>query len=76
MCTSFVRNGKKTIVGFNLDLLGMKHRINADSEHVFIEIWDDGNGWLPLFGVNDRGDFVGMPTCLHAYMPACRINSL
>lgn len=63
MCTSFVRNGKKTMVGFNLDLLGMKHLINADSKHVFIEIWDDGNGWLPLFGVNDRGDFVGMPTC-------------
>ena len=66
MCTSIIRNGNKTIVGFNLDILGMKHRINADADHVFIEIWDEQNGWLPLFGVNSRGDFVGMPTC-HPY---------
>lgn len=63
MCTSFIKNGTKTIVGFNLDLLGMKHRIDVGAEHVFIEIWDADNGWLPLFGVNGRGDFVGMPTC-------------
>lgn len=68
MCTGIVRNAKKTIVGFNLDILGMEHRINADENHVFIEIKDEKNGWLPLFGVNSRGDFVAMPTC-HPYDP-------
>ncbi len=66
MCTGIVRNAKKTIVGFNLDILGMEHRVNADETHVFIEIKDEQNGWLPLFGVNNRGDFVAMPTC-HPY---------
>ncbi len=66
MCTSIVKNGNKTIVGFNLDILGMQHRVNASKGHVFIEIFDEQNGWLPLFGVNNRGDFVGMPTC-HPY---------
>ncbi len=66
MCTSIVKNGNRTIVGFNLDILGMQHRVNANADHVFIEISDEQNGWLPLFGVNDRGDFVGMPTC-HPY---------
>ncbi len=66
MCTGIVRNASKTIIGFNLDILGMEHRINADENHVFIEIKDEENGWLPLFGVNSRGDFVSMPTC-HPY---------
>ena len=30
---------------------------------VFIEIKDQTEGWMPLFGANSRGDFVGMPTC-------------
>ncbi len=66
MCTSFVKNGNRIIVGFNLDILGMEHRVSAGAEHVWIEILDQQNGWLPLFGVNSRGDFVGMPTC-HPY---------
>ncbi len=66
MCTCIVKNGNKTVVGFNLDILGMQHRINTNESHVFIEIWDAQNGWLPLFGVNSRGDFVGIPTC-HPY---------
>ncbi len=66
MCTSIIKNGNKTIVGFNLDILGMQHRVSASPDHVFIEILDAQNGWLPLFGVNSRGDFVGMPTC-HPY---------
>ena len=66
MCTSIVKNGNKTIVGFNLDILDMKHRINTNTNYVFIEIFDEQNGWLPLFGVNSRGDFVAMPTC-HPY---------
>lgn len=60
---SLCKKRKENHSRFNLDLLRMKHRINADSKHVFIEIWDDGNGWLPLFGINNRCDFVGMPTC-------------
>jgi hypothetical protein len=63
MCTSIVSNRKKTIVGWNLDLLEMEYRLNSNTKGVFIEINDSKEGWLPLFGANSRGDFVGMPTC-------------
>ena len=63
MCTSIVVNKKKTIVGWNLDILNMEHRVRPTTEGVFIEINDAKEGWLPLFGANSRGDFVGMPTC-------------
>ena len=63
MCTSIVVNKKKTIVGWNLDILNMEHRVRPTPEGVFIEINDAKEGWLPLFGANSRGDFVGMPTC-------------
>ena len=63
MCTSFISNRKKTIVGWNLDLVNMEHRVRADETGVYIDINDDIEGWLPLFGANSRGDFVGMPTC-------------
>ena len=63
MCTSIVVNKTKTIAGFNLDLLGMEWRVRPDEHGVYIEINDAAEGWMPLFGANDRGDFVGMPTC-------------
>ncbi|MBR2810949.1 MAG: hypothetical protein IKD69_06165 [Solobacterium sp.] len=63
MCTSFVVNRNKTIVGWNLDLLDMTYRVHETEEGVYIEILDAKEGWLPLFGANNRGDFVGMPTC-------------
>ena len=63
MCTSIVSNRAKTIVGWNLDLLGMEHRIRVADTGVYIEINDKTEGWLPRFGANSRGDFVGMPTC-------------
>ena len=63
MCTSFVVNKKKTIVGWNLDLLDMEYRVRLDEEGVYIEINDATEGWMPLFGASRRGDFVGMPTC-------------
>ena len=63
MCTSFTVNKKKTIVGWNLDLLDMEHRVRTAEDGVFIEINDAKEGWMPLFGANSRGDFVGMPTC-------------
>lgn len=63
MCTSILMNKKKTIAAFNLDLLDMQHRVRTDASGVFIEINDVKEGWMPLFGANDRGDFVGMPTC-------------
>lgn len=63
MCTSVVINRKKTIVGFNLDILNMEHRVCPTSEGVYIEINDAKEGWMPLFGANNRGDFVAMPTC-------------
>ncbi|MBO7385388.1 MAG: hypothetical protein J6U63_03490 [Clostridia bacterium] len=63
MCTSIAVNRKKTVIGWNLDLLGMEHRVRPTDEGVYIEINDAKEGWLPLFGANARGDFVGMPTC-------------
>ncbi len=62
MCTSIVVNRAKTIVGWNLDLLDMEHRVTVADRGVYIEINDAKEGWLPLFGANSRGDFVGMPT--------------
>ena len=63
MCTSIVVNRSKTIVGWNLDLSDMEHRVRVAEYGVFIEINDRSEGWMPLFGANSRGDFVGMPTC-------------
>lgn len=63
MCTSVISNRKKTIVGWNLDILNMTYRVRESERGVFIEINDPVEGWLPLFGANRRGDFVGMPTC-------------
>ena len=63
MCTSIVVNRRKTVVGWNLDLLDMEYRARPSEAGVFIEINDAREGWLPLFGANARGDFVGMPTC-------------
>ena len=63
MCTSFVVNRKKTYVGWNLDVLNMDIRVRPTEDGVYIEVNDPTEGWLPLFGANARGDFVGMPTC-------------
>lgn len=63
MCTSIISNRKKTIVGWNLDILDMEYRVRSTEDGVYIEINDRTEGWLPLFGANSRGDFVGMPTC-------------
>ena len=63
MCTSIISNRNKTIVGWNLDILNMEYRVRPAAEGVFIEINDATEGWMPLFGANNRGDFVGMPTC-------------
>ena len=63
MCTSIIFNGNKTLVGWNLDILDMEYRVRKSNAGVYIEINDATEGWLPLFGANKRGDFVGMPTC-------------
>ena len=63
MCTSLIVNKKKTIVGWNLDMGNMEHRVRPTAEGVYIEALDAKEGWMPLFGANSRGDFVGMPTC-------------
>ena len=63
MCTSIAVNKKKTVIGWNLDLLDMEYRVRTAADGVFIEINDKTEGWMPLFGANARGDFVGMPTC-------------
>lgn len=63
MCTSVISNRNKTIVGFNLDILDMEYRVSVYDEGVYIEINDAIEGWIPLFGANNRGEFVAMPTC-------------
>lgn len=63
MCTSLIHNGNKTIVGWNLDILDMEYKVVAEESRVYIAINDRTEGWLPLFGANAKGDFVGMPTC-------------
>ena len=63
MCTSFVVNKKKTLAGWNLDILDMEYRVRSTSDGVYIEINDPKEGFMPLFGANSRGEFVGMPTC-------------
>lgn len=63
MCTSIITNKKKTIVGWNLDILDMDYKVVAEDDKVYIAINDKTEGWLPLFGANARGDFVAMPTC-------------
>lgn len=63
MCTSIVSNREKTIIGWNLDILDMEHKVVAEADKVYIAINDKSEGWLPLFGANSRGDFVAMPTC-------------
>ena len=63
MCTSIISNRKKTIVGWNLDILDMEYRVSEYDTGVFIEINDQKEGWMPLFGAGSKGDFVGMPTC-------------
>lgn len=63
MCTSIISNRNKTIVGFNLDILDMEYRVSTYDDGVYIEINDVTEGWMPLFGANNRGEFVAMPTC-------------
>lgn len=63
MCTSIVSNRKKTIVGWNLDILDMDYKVVAEADKVYIAINDKMEGWLPLFGANASGNFVAMPTC-------------
>ena len=40
MCTSIISNRKKTLVGWNLDILNMEHRVTVSDVGVFIEIND------------------------------------
>ena len=63
MCASIVSNRKKTIVGWNLDILDMEYRVVVEEDKVYIAILDEKEGWMPLFGANAKGDFVAMPTC-------------
>lgn len=71
MCTSIISNRKKTIVGWNLDILDMEYKVVEQKDAIYIAIKDNVQGWLPLFGANARGDFVAMPTC-HPF--DCRSN--
>ncbi|MGN0159086.1 MAG: hypothetical protein ACI39W_08120 [Brotaphodocola sp.] len=57
MCTSIISNRKKTIVGWNLDILDMEHRVSASDAGVFIEINDAKEGSFP--GSMSNGCFYG-----------------
>ena len=46
-----------------MDLLDMKWQVSVSEDHAYIMVYDRTEGWMPLFGANNRGDFVGMPTC-------------
>lgn len=63
MCTSIISNRKKTIVGWNLDILGKEYQVETSENGVYIKIFDEKEGWMPMFGANKNGDFIGMPTC-------------
>ena len=63
MCTSIVSNISGTVIGWNLDLSMMDHKVVTEKDKVYIAVNDKTEGWLPLFGANSRGDFVAMPTC-------------
>ena len=41
----------------------MKYQVVEDDDKVYIAIYDAKEGWLPLFGANQRDDFIAMPTC-------------
>ena len=40
MCASIVSNRKKTIVGWNLDILDMEYRVVVEEDKVYIAILD------------------------------------
>lgn len=42
MCTSIVSNRNKSIIGWNLDILDMEHKIVAADDKVYIAINDKG----------------------------------
>ena len=44
MCTTVISNHNKTIVGWNLDLLEMRHRVRPSDDGVYIEIEDAKEG--------------------------------
>ena len=44
MCTSIISNRKKTIVGWNLDILDMEYRVSEYDAGVYIEINDATEG--------------------------------
>ena len=45
MCTSFVINKGKTLVGWNLDILDMIHRVRTTDDGVYIEIFDEKDSY-------------------------------
>ena len=46
MCTSIVSNGKKTLVGWNLDLADMPYKVVAERDKVYIAVLDATEGYL------------------------------
>ena len=68
MCTSIVSNRRKTIVGWNLDILDMEHRVTVTDSGVLLEIFDETApdnaasmrvlqkaGFVPTGAVGDEG---------------------
>ena len=77
MCTIIVSNGKKTLVGWNLDLADMPYKVVAERDKVYIAVLDATEGWMPLFGANARGDFVAMHSrTMRAAIPQALISPI
>ena len=68
MCTSFVVNKGKTLVGWNLDILNMIHRIQATDEGVYIEIYDEKEGTYKEHQISEydykKGDLLQLKLSL------------
>ncbi len=58
MCTSIVVNKKKTIVGWNLDLLGMEYRVRPSDSGVYIEINDKKASLNGLWQVSKSREYA------------------
>ncbi len=59
MCTSIVSNGKKTIIGWNLDLLDMEYQVVAEDDKVYIAIMDEKRRLAAAFWRKCQRRFCG-----------------
>lgn len=61
MCTSFVFNGKDTVVASNFEGEGMVSKLIVKPNYIAIAV-QKKNKWVPMVGVNSDGTFVSLLT--------------